>query len=101
MKIIVADDDRMLRRLLEANLTRWGHEVIGAADGAFAWEEMQRPDGEFQESCVRRPRRGGVIPEGTDTDILHAEGVWGVRGMPPRGPGENDEGAPAAGTAGA
>jgi hypothetical protein len=34
------------------------------------------------ESCVR------WIPEGVETDILHAEGVWGARGEPAARPVE-------------
>lgn len=45
MKVLVADDDRVHRRLLGVNLARWGHEVIEAADGDQAWALVQRhPD---------------------------------------------------------
>ena len=44
MKILIADDDRPIRRLLEGLLTQWGHEVISVADGAAAWEALQAAD---------------------------------------------------------
>ncbi len=36
MKIIIAEDDVLSRRLLETHLQRWGHEVDAYADGAEA-----------------------------------------------------------------
>jgi CheY-like chemotaxis protein len=30
MKILVAEDDRVSRLLLETHLKRWGHEPVGA-----------------------------------------------------------------------
>ncbi|HVQ77890.1 MAG TPA: response regulator transcription factor, partial [Candidatus Binatia bacterium] len=44
MKILIAEDDRVSRRLLDANLRNWGHEVLELADGTAAWEAMQRDD---------------------------------------------------------
>src|SRR3712207_2265795 len=40
----MAEDDPVSRRVLQAPLTRWGHELVGASDGAEAWEILQRPD---------------------------------------------------------
>lgn len=37
MKVLLAEDDPMSRRMLQAHLERWGHEVIPANDGAEAW----------------------------------------------------------------
>jgi phosphoserine phosphatase RsbU/P len=37
MRLLSADDDPVVRRLLEAALTRGGHEVVVARDGAEAW----------------------------------------------------------------
>jgi two-component system, cell cycle response regulator len=44
MKILIAEDDVVSRRVLAANLEKWGHEVVVAADGAEAWEIFQRED---------------------------------------------------------
>ena len=38
MKILVAEDDRVSRLLLETHLKRWGHEPVGAK----AWDVLQR-----------------------------------------------------------
>lgn len=42
MKMLIVDDDPLQRRLLQASLTRYGHEVIESPDGAVAWELLQR-----------------------------------------------------------
>ncbi|KAF0244358.1 MAG: response regulator [Planctomycetota bacterium] len=44
MKILVAEDDPVSRRLFEITLTRWGHEPLLAEDGDAAWAVLQRPD---------------------------------------------------------
>jgi diguanylate cyclase (GGDEF)-like protein len=44
MKILVADDDDVSRRVLEAMLVKWGYEVVTASDGAEAWEVLQDSD---------------------------------------------------------
>jgi len=46
MRILIAEDDPISRRLLEVLLNRWGHEVVSATDGAAAWQQLisdQRP----------------------------------------------------------
>ena len=42
MKILIADDDRVSRRLLEARLLKDGHEVIVAEEGNQAWGALQQ-----------------------------------------------------------
>src|SRR5271154_1927097 len=37
MKILIADDDAVSRRLLQNYLQKWGYEVTAAQDGAEAW----------------------------------------------------------------
>ena len=44
MKILIADDQPINTRILQANLTKWGHEVIATEDGAQAWEVFQQED---------------------------------------------------------
>jgi diguanylate cyclase (GGDEF)-like protein len=44
MKILVADDDAVSRRVLQAMLAKWGYEVVAAADGAEAWHVLQGSD---------------------------------------------------------
>ncbi|MFM1769520.1 MAG: hypothetical protein RJA22_2049 [Verrucomicrobiota bacterium] len=43
MKILIAEDDAVSRRLLEATLTKWGHEVLATPSGDRAWELLQQP----------------------------------------------------------
>jgi len=37
MRILIADDDAVSRRLLERTLQEWGYEVVVASDGEEAW----------------------------------------------------------------
>ncbi len=42
MRILIAEDDRLSRVLLERALVRWGHEVITVCDGAAAWQVLSQ-----------------------------------------------------------
>lgn len=44
MKILIAEDDPVSRRLLEVTLSKWGYEVVTCADGQAAWEVLKAPD---------------------------------------------------------
>jgi two-component system, cell cycle response regulator len=44
VKVLIAEDDMVSRRLLEATLTRWGYAVVVTRDGAAAWEVLQGAD---------------------------------------------------------
>lgn len=44
MKILIAEDDAVSRRTLEAYLEKWGYEVAVAADGNEAWTLLQGED---------------------------------------------------------
>jgi DNA-binding response OmpR family regulator len=44
MNILIAEDDPVSRRVLEATLVRFGHQVVVAANGAEAWAMLQRDD---------------------------------------------------------
>ena len=44
MRILVAEDDRVSRRLLESHLLKWGHEVVVVEDGGQALAALQRDD---------------------------------------------------------
>jgi CheY-like chemotaxis protein len=44
MKILISEDERVSRRLLELSLTRCGHEVIVTEEGKEAWSILQQED---------------------------------------------------------
>jgi CheY-like chemotaxis protein len=44
MRILIADDDPVSRRILEAKLVKWGYETIVAYDGNEAWQILQSDD---------------------------------------------------------
>jgi diguanylate cyclase (GGDEF)-like protein len=44
VKVLVADDSLVMRRLLEASISSWGYEPVSAADGEQAWEILSSPD---------------------------------------------------------
>lgn len=44
MKILIAEDERVSRRLLELTLTGWGHEVIVTETGEEAWSVLEQPN---------------------------------------------------------
>ena len=44
MKILIADDDAVPRRMLQATLERWDYEVVEARDGEEAWQVLQGED---------------------------------------------------------
>ena len=61
MRILIAEDDAVSRRLLEATLRRWGHAVVTTCDGAQAWEEMRKEDAPLVAVLdVEMPGLGGV-----------------------------------------
>lgn len=44
MRVLVAEDDSVLRRMLESFLGKWGYKVVVAKDGAEAWQILQGED---------------------------------------------------------
>jgi phosphoserine phosphatase RsbU/P len=44
MKVLIAEDDSVSRRLLAATLVKFGYEVVVAADGAEAWALLERDE---------------------------------------------------------
>ena len=41
MKVLIADDDPLWRKLLEQNVRKWEYEVVTAQDGQQAWQILQ------------------------------------------------------------
>ena len=74
--IVLADDERDILAVTQRLLTRAGHEVVVAADGAAAWEAIQRVRPAIVVSDLDMP-----IMSGTDLCARireHAE----TRGLP-------------------
>lgn len=44
MKVLIAEDDAVSRRLLQAALIKWGYDVTVTTNGKEAWEALQTPD---------------------------------------------------------
>jgi diguanylate cyclase (GGDEF)-like protein len=44
MKILIADDDSVSRRMLQGLLVKWGYEVAFAEDGNAAWAALKAPN---------------------------------------------------------
>jgi DNA-binding response OmpR family regulator len=44
MRALIAEDDSISRRMLEAFLVKWGYEVIVAREGEEAWRILQAND---------------------------------------------------------
>ena len=41
MKVLIADDDPMWRKLLTQNVEKWGYKVVTAENGQQAWNIIQ------------------------------------------------------------
>ena len=44
MKVLIAEDEPVSRRLLESFLIKWGYDVLVTCDGSEAWDVLQKPD---------------------------------------------------------
>ena len=42
MRVLIADDDPVVRRAVRAHLERWGFHVVECADGHEAWRALQQ-----------------------------------------------------------
>lgn len=43
MRVVIAEDDAVSRRILETLLSKWGYEVTTTLDGEAAWNTLQEP----------------------------------------------------------
>ena len=75
MKILIAEDDVVIRRLLQSFLEAWGHQVVGARDGVEAWHPEHPPN---QADAYLRwaEELGMVVTAGSD---YHGPGVQADR----------------------
>jgi CheY-like chemotaxis protein len=86
VQVLIADDDLIQRRLLQAALAEWGYAVTAAGDGLAAWQALQGPDApklaildwmmpglDGPEVCRRL--RGWPTPEPVYVILLTARGA--------------------------
>ena len=67
MRVLIADDDVTSRLMLQAIVSKLGHECLVANDGSRAWELLssevdRRPAHRLADAGHRRP---GAVPAGT------------------------------------
>jgi two-component system alkaline phosphatase synthesis response regulator PhoP/two-component system response regulator VicR len=58
-KILIADDEGMIRKVLRMNLVKWGYEVREAVDGAQALEELSKNNYDLLICDVMMPNKNG------------------------------------------
>ena len=44
MRVLIADDDNVNRRILQSFLGKWGYDILAVESGDAAWEILQRED---------------------------------------------------------
>lgn len=59
-KLLVVDDEKNLRLVVQKELSRQGHEVATAADGEDAWEELEKQDFDVLLCDINMPRLDGI-----------------------------------------
>ncbi len=65
MKVLLAEDEAVSRRLMEVHLDKWGFDVVGARDGAEAWVQLQ------QQPDVEMAVLDWMMPEVDGVDLIH------------------------------
>ena len=43
LRVLIAEDENLTRRVLKATIERWQYEVVVAANGLEAWEILRQP----------------------------------------------------------
>jgi sigma-B regulation protein RsbU (phosphoserine phosphatase) len=75
LRVVIAEDDAVSRRILETLLRKWGYEVTTTLDGEAAWEVLKGPNApslaildimmpgiDGLELCRRLRQSPGIIP---------------------------------------
>jgi two-component system, NtrC family, sensor kinase len=60
VRLLIAEDDLISRRLLQSNLEKWGHDVVTATDGAEAWRLFEAGEFPIVISDWMMPEMDGV-----------------------------------------
>ncbi len=59
MKILIVDDERLVRWFLERALARWGHEIVSVSNGAEAMDALGSSDFDLMFTDLRMPEENG------------------------------------------
>ncbi len=59
-KLLVVDDEKNLRLVVQKELSRQGHDVATAADGEDAWVELEKQDFDVLLCDINMPRLDGI-----------------------------------------
>ncbi len=59
-KLLVVDDEKNLRLVVQKEMSRQGHDVATAADGEAAWEELEKQDFDVLLCDINMPRLDGI-----------------------------------------
>jgi len=58
-KVLVVDDEEVIRKFLRIHLDKWGYKVKEAVDGAEALEQLGNEDFDFILLDIIMPKKGG------------------------------------------
>ncbi len=59
MKILIVDDEQLVRWFLERALTRRGHEIVSVSNGAEAIDALSASDFDLMFTDLRMPEENG------------------------------------------
>jgi DNA-binding response OmpR family regulator len=60
MRVLLAEDEAVSRRLLQSYLEKWGHEVVATESGAEAWKLFQDEDYQMVMTDWMMPEMDGL-----------------------------------------
>jgi two-component system, NtrC family, sensor kinase len=60
MRVLLAEDEAVSRRLLQSYLEKWGHEVVATESGAEAWDLFQQADFQLVMTDWMMPEMDGL-----------------------------------------
>src|SRR4030066_510800 len=58
-KILIVDDEEVIRKFLRINLIKWGYEVKEAVDGVEALEQLSKDHFDLLISDITMPNKDG------------------------------------------
>ncbi|MDI6761719.1 MAG: response regulator [Thermodesulfobacteriota bacterium] len=58
-KVLVADDEKVIRKFLKIHLDKWGYKVKEAGDGVEVLEQLCNEDFDFILLDIRMPKKDG------------------------------------------